>query len=241
MSFQFQQFHIDDTHCAMKVGTDGVLLGAWARLDGAERVLDLGCGSGLIALMAAQRQPTARVVGVEIDADAVADARRNVAASPFAERVEIVEADVVRWRRVEAGLDCFDCILANPPYFEEDLLPPAASRAQARHTQGGGLTFAALLRVVDEWLTPAGDVARFCVVLPASARTNFSRLAELHGLHLVRETEVVTRPGKPAKRVLLEWRRAPLPLVRDTLVLVGDDGRRSEDYEALCREFYLQK
>ena len=95
--FQFKQFFIDDARCAMKVGTDGVLLGAWATVAGARRILDVGCGSGLIALMAAQRAGEAQVVGVEIDGGAAADARCNVAASPFADRVEVVEADVLQF------------------------------------------------------------------------------------------------------------------------------------------------
>ena len=91
--FTFQLFTIDDSRCAMKVGTDGVLLGAWADLSETTRILDLGCGSGLIALMAAQRNPQALVKGVEIDEAAAADAQANVAASPFHERVQITSAD----------------------------------------------------------------------------------------------------------------------------------------------------
>lgn len=151
MSFSFKQFHIDDAHCAMKVGTDGVLLGAWANVCEADRILDVGCGCGLIALMAAQRNRAARVVGVELDAAAAADALANVQHSPFASNVEIVCADVLQYA-ADCGL-AFDSILSNPPYHEESLLPPASQRAKARHTQGGGLTFAALLRVVEHLLS----------------------------------------------------------------------------------------
>ncbi|MFR1987405.1 MAG: tRNA1(Val) (adenine(37)-N6)-methyltransferase [Prevotellamassilia sp.] len=135
--FTFQQFTIDDSRCAMKVGTDGVLLGAWADLSETTRILDLGCGSGLIALMAAQRNPQALVKGVEIDEAAAADAQANVAASPFHERVQITCADALT---LSAPSFEADCILSNPPYHEEELLPPEAQRAAARHTGGGGLT-----------------------------------------------------------------------------------------------------
>ena len=126
--FTFKQFIIEDAHCAMKVGTDGVLLGAWADVAGCRHITDIGCGSGLIALMAAQRAPEARVTGVEIDPEAVADAQANVAASPFAHRTEIVLADVCRYA---APAPKSDCLLRNPPYHEEDLLPPVTSRATA--------------------------------------------------------------------------------------------------------------
>ena len=94
--FSFQQFEIDDRHCAMKVGTDAVLLGAWADVEDSQRILDVGCGSGVVTLMAAQRAPHAVVTGVELDEAAAADAAANARRSPFAERVDIVCADILR-------------------------------------------------------------------------------------------------------------------------------------------------
>ena len=237
MSFSFKQFHIDDAHCAMKVGTDGVLLGAWANVCEADRILDVGCGCGLIALMAAQRNRAARVVGVELDAAAVADALANVQHSPFASNVEIVCADVLQYA-ADCGL-AFDSILSNSPYHEESLLPPASQRAKARHTQGGGLTFAALLRVVEHLLNPANPKATFSAILPLSAVAGFVAMAAVHGLQLMRRTDVVTRKGRPCKRVLLEFCRTPQSLVHTTLSLVGDDGARAEAYADLCKDFYL--
>ena len=236
--FTFKQFIIEDAHCAMKVGTDGVLLGAWADVAGCRHITDIGCGSGLIALMAAQRAPEARVTGVEIDPEAVADARANVAASPFASRTEIVLADVCRYA---ATAPKSDCLLSNPPYHEEDLLPPAASRATARHTSGGGMGFEALLRVACQLLDSTDSHARFSLILPTQALPRFLPLAAVHGFHETRRTDVVTRPGKPPKRTLLELRPHPAPMRRDELVLVGDDGGRSKAYAHLCRDFYLDK
>ena len=236
--FQFKQFFIDDARCAMKVGTDGVLLGAWATVAGARRILDVGCGSGLIALMAAQRAGEAQVAGVEIDGGAAADARCNVAASPFADRVEVVEADVLQFTQNYAGAR-FDCILSNPPYHQETLLPPSSSRAKARHTEGGGLRFEALLETADRLIDKDCPTARLALILPSPALPRFLPLAELHGWHLCRRTDVVTRKGKPAKRVLLEWQLQAAGLVHDELELVGDDGGRSAQYAALCEAFYL--
>lgn len=272
--FTFRQFKIDDTHCAMKVGTDGVLLGAWTDVTGVRRILDIGCGSGLIALMLAQRAAGARVDGVEIDADAAADALANVEASPFHDRVRIFCGDVLKmaggsWPSPlpcgkplftgglqpylheapqylcapqQSSLDTqrtYDCIVTNPPYHEEELLPPSRRRAAARHTAGGGLTFAALLQAARQLMDADSPAARFCVILPATAVARFIPAAAVYGFNLARRTNVVTRPGKPCKRVLLDFRLQAPPPVTDELVLVAPDGGRSAQYAELCREFYL--
>ncbi|MGM9689141.1 MAG: tRNA1(Val) (adenine(37)-N6)-methyltransferase [Alloprevotella sp.] len=234
--FRFKQFVIDDTHCAMKVGTDAVLLGAWADLQGCRRILDVGCGSGVIALMAAQRAPEAQITGVEIDGAATRDAEQNAEASPFADRIRMVHDDITRF--AQRGLR-FDCILSNPPYHQEDLLPPLAARAAARHTGGGGLCFEALLQAASSLLDGTCPAARFALVLPTAALPHFLPLAAVYGFNVARRTQVITRPGKPCKRTLLELRLLPVPTVCDELVLVGDDGGRSEAYASLCRDFYL--
>lgn len=240
--FTFKQFTIDDSHCAMKVGTDGVLLGAWADVSAARRVLDIGSGSGLIALMAAQRCPQAHVTGVELDPAAARDARANVEASPWAGRVEIVCDDVTAFaRRVDAGEgQRYDCLLANPPYHAEDLLPPSALRAAARHTAGGGLTFEALLVAADRLIDRTAPAASLSVVLPTAAVARFVPLAATHGLYLTRRTAVVTRPGKPAKRTLLELRPEAAPPRLSELVLLTPDGSRSPAYASLCEAFYIR-
>ena len=237
MSFSFKRFHVDDSRCGMKVGTDGVLLGAWASVEGGGRVLDIGCGCGLIALMAAQRNLAASVTGVELDEAAAGDAVKNAVVSPFAERVTIVCADVTAFAEGE-GTEGFDHILCNPPYYEEDVLSPVGERALARQTQGGGLTFAALLRCVCRMLRT--DDSTFSVVLPRQAVSRFVALAMAHGLNVTRRTDVVTQPGKPAKRSLLEFTRSGKGQVEASeLSLVGDDGGRSAAYAQLCADFYL--
>lgn len=258
----------------MKVGTDGVLLGAWTDVTGVRRILDIGCGSGLIALMLAQRAAGARVDGVEIDADAAADALANVEASPFHDRVRIFCGDVLKMAEGSwpSPLPCgkplftgglqpylheapqylcapqqysldtqrtYDCIVTNPPYHEEELLPPSRRRAAARHTAGGGLTFAALLQAARQLVDADSPAARFCVILPATAVARFIPVAAVYGFNLARRTNVVTRPGKPCKRVLLDFRLQAPPPVTDELVLVAPDGGRSVQYAELCREFYL--
>ena len=125
--FTFKQFHVEQDRTAMKVGTDGVLLGAWA--EGGCTILDIGTGTGLVALMMAQRFEDAQVVGIDIDPDASEQARENVAASPFASRISILHTSLQAFSTERK----FDAIVSNPPYFEHSLKNPDAARAAARH------------------------------------------------------------------------------------------------------------
>ena len=247
--FRFKQFAIEDDRCGHSVGTDGVLLGAWARVEGRRRVLDVGTGSGLIALMAAQREPAARVVGIEIDPAAARQARENVERSPFAERVDIREADV---RDFGAGDTCvregdaedadirdaegtFDCILCNPPFFTEDTLSSDARRARARHA--ALLRFEDLIAAVGRLLRRDGE---FHVVLPAGEESRFVNACFVSGLRLVRCCRVRTVPRKEPKRVLLSFgRTGAVATTHEELVLQNPDGSRSEAYARLARDFYL--
>lgn len=229
--FQFKQFTVDDSRCAQKVGTDSVLLGAWAQVEGARRILDIGTGSGLLALMAAQRAPKAQVVGVEIDPQAVCQARENVAQSPFRQRIEIVEQDVKVFRTQEP----FDCILSNPPYFLETTLPPDDSRALARHAQF--LTFSELTRAVDALLSPSGS---FHVILPSDHVREFVTQMLIVGLNLTHRCLVRTVLRKPPRRTLLTFSRiVPATVTEEELILQQPDGSRTDAYNLLAKDFYL--
>lgn len=229
--FDFKKFRVWHDRSSMKVGTDGVLIGAWAPVDGARRILDIGCGCGLISLMAAQRNPAAQITGIDIDGASVAQARENGARSPFAGRLKFVQADL---RTLEA--EPFDCILSNPPFFEEDLLPPEARRAKARHTEG--LSFGTLLAHARRLLRRGGH---FSLIVPARQTEKILTLAAAEGFAAERRTQVVTRLPKPAKRTLLclVAGRTALQRPADTLILTGDDGRRTPGHQALTADFYL--
>lgn len=233
--FDFKQFRVFHDRSSMKVGTDGVLLGSWASVDTAQNILDIGTGSGLIALMVAQRNLRAKVVGVELDKESALQAEENVKASPFSGRIDIINADIREW----ASNQTFDLILSNPPFFEEDLLPPKASRAKARHTQAGGLTLEELVANVCRLLSPRGV---FAVVLPSPISLSFERLCNRQGLFLKRKTEVVTTPGKSPKRNLLEFSTHIMEIeCCNQIVLTDRQGFRSSDYDNLTKEFYLDK
>ena len=215
----------------MKVGTDGVLLGAWARIEGCRRLLDIGTGTGLVALMAAQRVPEARVVAVEIDAEATAQARENVAHSPFADRIEVVQADI----RNYTSTDFFDAILCNPPFFSEATLPDHYGRALARHNSL--LSFDALIASVLRLLAPDGT---FHVILPTTECKHFIDSIFMSGINLVRQCQVRTVLHKVPKRTLLSFSRVgPLCTASEELVLQQPDGTRTVDYARLTADFYL--
>ena len=211
--FRFKQFEIWHDRCAMKVGTDGVLLGAWTDVSHSQNVLDIGTGSGLIALMIAQRC-RAKVTGVEIDAEAAKQACENVALSPWKGRVSIRQADITAF---EGGK--YDTILSNPPYFREQVYCSDSQRNAARHT--GALTFEDLLDAVIRLLTDDG-----C----------FSVIRHLYPMY---RTNVQTRPGISPKRVLLTLSRNILPCKEDTLVIESEPRIYSPDFIQLVKDFYL--
>lgn len=230
-TFQFKQFTVAHDRCAMKVGTDGVLVGAWASLPERGRVLDVGTGSGLIALMVAQRAPGVQVTGIDIDADAVEQALSNVAASPFAQRIAIRRQSI---QELSGSDERFDAIVCNPPFFQEDLLPPDARRSMARHVHT--LSFEELVASVAVLLVPD---APFSVVLPTSAFDSFRLLCFAHRLMLRRSRLVQTTARKAPKRVLATFVRGEADWQQETPLIMTDSEGRTADYAALTNDFYL--
>ena len=153
--FQFQQFRIEQGACAMKVSTDACLLGAAADLTGATRLLDIGTGTGLLALMAAQRHPTVEIEAVEIDAAAAAQAAANAAASPWAGRIRVSGMSLADYAATPARPP-FSHIICNPPFFRQSLRSPDAARTTARHEAADTLSFEALAAFAAQFLLPSG-------------------------------------------------------------------------------------
>ena len=225
--FRFRRFSVDDGRSAMKVGTDGVLLGAWA-LEGAPApplVVDVGCGCGLIALMLAQRLPGVPIEAVDIDGPSLEDARANVAASPFAGRIALREGDFLSLPPFPEGT-AFVC---NPPFYTEDTLPPDVRRAAARNSRALPL----------EDLVGRASCGTLSLVLPAALEGELLASAHAAGLHLRRLCRVRTTERKPPKRILAELGAEAAEPQFSELVLTAPGGARSEAYAALCREFYL--
>ena len=228
--FRFKQFTVYHDRCAMKVGTDGVLLGAWANVAQAQHILDIGTGTGLIALMLAQRSD-ALITAIDIDEDAIEQATDNAENSPWASRIRVLQQDLCQYDTEQR----FDAIVSNPPYFVNSLKCSDIQRSTARHTDT--LDANKLLRKASELLHPEGH---FSLVIPAEQVSQIQLLGEESGLYLARHTAVITRPGLPAKRALLEFRKANVTCQTDELVIELDRHVYSEDYIALTRVFFLK-
>lgn len=231
--FTFKQFHIDHSRCAMKVGTDGTLLGAWATLPPhAKKILDIGTGSGLIAIMAAQRHPTAKITAIDIDKDCVMQATENAVASPWAERIEVIETPLQEYSQEEK----FDVIISNPPYFADSMHSPDRQRTTARHT--ASLSFKEL---TDGVLRLLADDGLFAVILP-TAESELLLSASRGRLFTWRRCEVWSTPESGARRIMLELKREPLKdLAKKEKIIIEQGGRHvySEEYKALTADFYL--
>lgn len=230
--FTFKQFVVHDELCGMKVGTDGTIHGAWAPVpSGPARILDIGTGSGLMALMFAQRCPEARIIGVDIDSNAARQAAENFQSSPWSERLTAVHCPIQEF------LDGpFDLVASNPPYFVDSLKNPDEARLKARHTDT--LSFSALVKYSAALVKEGGVVS---YVLPIEAEQPVLHFAAREGLTPFHITRVHTRDGKPAKRVMIALLKGHAEeCIIDTLSLMGNDGEpRSKQYQDLCRDFYL--
>ena len=227
--FRFKQFEVRNSASAMKVGTDGVLLGAWMPVAEGAAVLDVGAGCGLISLMAAQRG-AARVVGVEIDAPAAAEAAANVERSPWSGDVVIVNDDFFAFAGTPSFAGQFNLIVSNPPFFAGGVHSPDASRLMARH--GVVLDFGRLIPVAEPLLAPGGSMA---LISPADRADDIEMAVALARMYVLRRCEVSTKPGKAPVRILWEIAREGAPCVREALT-VGS-GR----YKELTSAFYLDK
>ncbi|ART82045.1 tRNA (adenosine(37)-N6)-methyltransferase TrmM [Oceanisphaera profunda] len=246
--FTFKQFHINHDRCGMKVGTDGILLGAWAHLGSARRILDLGTGSGLVALMLAQRalaQRTAdeakgqsavektaeiEIIGLELDDAAASQAADNVAASPWPTKI-IIEQGAVQ----DYQAPSFDLIVSNPPYFVAGQSFVSQARANARHT--GSLSLADLFAHARRLSAPHGQLA---LVLPHQALAVALTEAELQGWHLAQQVAVCTKVGKPALRFLLLFSSVKCGFTAGELVINAAEGGLDPAYVDLVRSFYLK-
>ena len=244
--FRFKQFTVWHDRCAMKVGTDGVLLGAWCPLDSQAssskslksskgfKVLDIGTGSGLIALMLAQRLPQAQITAIDIDNGAVEQAKYNFSISPWADRLQCHQQAL---QEVE-GKSIYDLIVSNPPYFQASLKNPDSQRAMARHTDT--LSYDELLANSARLLKEEG---RLALVLPIEAEQQIIALAQAYALYPTHITHVYPKPGKAAKRLLIAFSLLPIANstspIANSLTLESETAPRSEEYKELTKDFYL--
>ena len=228
--FKFKQFTIEQDGCAMKVGTDGCLLGGWFNTTACKKVLDIGCGTGLIAIMAAQRSE-AQITGVEIDATAAKRARENAANCPWSERIEIIHSDILSFESPER----FDAIVSNPPYFVNSLKCDDNQRTLARHNDS--LSSESFFEKCASLLQEEGHIS---IIIPCDIMENWKLAAAKQQLHPTRITYIRTTPKKQPKRVLVEFSHNAVHCNESTLVLENTPGEYSEEAKKILRDFYLK-
>lgn len=230
--FVFKQFKILQDKCAMKVGTDAVLLGSWVNASTAKTILDIGTGTGIIALMLAQKSDAA-IDAIDIDKNAFVQASENIAGCKWHERIQIHHISLQQY-----SIECshkYDLIVSNPPYFVDSSKALEESRTNARHTDQ--LPFAELLNGVLNLLNPTGS---FYVILPTKESQVFRDMAEEQNLFLTKLTRVITLADRPEKRLLMQFEFTK-KTVEENSITIEKDERHSytDEYKELTKDYYL--
>lgn len=207
------------------------MLGAWADVTGAHQILDIGAGTGVIALMLAQRSK-AQITALEPAYEAFSLARDNFQNSSFADRTLIKQTSLQDFHSAQL----FDLIVCNPPYFENSLKPPTAHRQQQRHTDS--LSHNQLLEGTNRLLNTTG---RLAVVLPTEEGNRFMEQAAKQNFYIKRSTAVFSKVGKPQERWLLEFgKQATEHIEQSSLSLLDATGQWTQEYRLLTSDFYLK-
>lgn len=230
--FAFKKFTVHHDKCAMKVGTDGVLLGAWSGVAGKKSILDVGTGSGLIALMLAQRSE-ALIDAIDIEPSACAQASVNIRESDFRSRIRVFHTSLSDYAAIPDRK--YDLIVSNPPFFKSSLLSPVQQRNLARHNDS--LSLDALLGDSLRLLAPEGSIV---LILPYEQEEDLDNGAMRHGLSFVRKTYVVPTPGARRKRILAELSPVLSDCLCDELTIEEARHQYTAGYIALTKDFYLK-
>ncbi len=229
--FHFRQFSINQDICAMKVGTDAVLLGSWADASNATTVLDIGTGTGVLTLMLAQKT-NAKIDAIDIDENAYKQAKQNAELSIWKDRIHVFHSSLQAFS--QSSDHKYSLIISNPPYFDENSASAIEARNITFHTHR--LSFDELIEGVTKMLNQDGS---FYVILPFIEGTQFSSLAHNSGLFLQKIMNVKTVKDKKIKRVLMKFGFEKRNLVEEELVIHEDDLSYTKDYIELTKDYYL--
>jgi tRNA1Val (adenine37-N6)-methyltransferase len=230
--FHFKRFSVRHDRSGMKVGTDGVLLGAWVNLDETKTILDIGTGTGVIALMLAQRtDANTKIDAIEIHQEAFQDADENITRSPWSEKIKLHSGAIQNFKSPYP----YDLIVTNPPYFQNSYKPPSAKRETARHTET--LSFDDTLRAAKRLLS---DYGRLAIILPRNEGSKFLTLANQQQFQCIRKWSFKSRDNKPVERWLMEFAKQPHSLEEGEIVLYESGEEWGDDYKKLTRDFYLK-
>ncbi|MDP2338782.1 MAG: methyltransferase [Bacteroidota bacterium] len=233
--FQFKQFRIIQERSAMKVGMDGVLLGAWTDTTGAGRILDIGTGTGMIALMMAQKNSIAQIDAIEIDPEAFHEASLNIQESAWNDRIRIERCSFQEFS--ECSTLRYDLIVSNPPFFAKDgLKAPVQNRAQSRHSDS--LPMEVLISGASGLLNKNG---RIVLVLPSESLQEIEHLAVSNKLYASRLCRIKPNPQKPDFRILIELTNSECTIQESELVIEFEKHHDyTPDYKELTKDFYLK-
>lgn len=231
--FEFKQFTIEQDRCAMKIGTDSILLGAITDFGKDENVniLDIGTGTGILAIMAAQKNHKAQITAIEVDTDASKQAQENVARTPWANRIKVENQDI----RYYKCTNKYDIIISNPPFFENSLKSPDSKRQIARHTDN--LSFTQIAECAKTMLSENGTMH---IILPSKSENSFNDAAINKSLYLTKKTNIITKEGLEPKRVILSYKHSPKHYSENKFVVRGMDGEYTEQYKLTTKDFYLK-
>ncbi len=217
----------------MKVGTDGVLLGAWSRVEGMQRILDVGTGCGLIALMMAQRSSDAKITAIDIDISSAEQAKENVMNSSFCGRIEVKTLSLQQYAATKPA--ALDLIVSNPPFFSDSILPPDQRRSGARHSVT--LTLDNLLHLSASCLATDGVLS---IILPYDKMEDLERLRVTHNYYLKRQTSVYPLPDREPKRFLAELTLTPVDMPEITSLTIESSRHcYTGEFTHLVKDFYL--
>lgn len=230
--FRFKQFRVTDDGATMRVGTDGVLVAALAPTLPRGRILDIGTGCGVVALILAQHNPNSTVDAVEIDGQSAAVAAQNFANSPWSERLRVFGTSAQEFARTASG---YDLIVSNPPFFADSLKSPHEKRNLARHNDS--LTFDELATAVKQLLSPEG---RFTAILPCNEADTLAETARNKGLFLLNSCNIYSKPqGNALRKVITMGSMETVETKISELYIHNSDGSFSEQYRSLTSDLYL--
>ena len=228
--FEFKKFKIHQNNAAMKIGTDGILLGAWADLSDKKKGIDIGSGTGIISIMLCQRNEILEIDSIEVSEKAVLDAKKNIKNCKWNERINLIHKDL----RLFSTENKYDLIISNPPYFQKSLKPKDLDRLKARHEVS--LNYKDVLNFSEKHLLKNGTIN---LILPIDQKQEVIEYAEKFGLYVSKECIVFPKPNKNPHRLLIELSKIKKTFESQSLT-IENDGRHNytDNYKKLTREFY---
>lgn len=231
--FHFKQFTVYHDRCAMKVGTDGVLLGAWTDISDVKTALDIGTGTGLISLMIAQRNRNITIDAIDIEINAIAQAKDNIKNSPFADQIKCTQCSVQEF--AEKYEKKYDIIVSNPPFFTESLKSPDNQRSLARHDDT--LSINDLLKASAKLLNNNGKLS---LIYPYEYKRVILDIAKLNNLFINKATNVYPTSSPQPKRILLEISKNQTSIQENSLTIEESRHIYSDEFTELVKDFYLK-